>query len=319
MGWSAVIRHPVDGSRPIPLCDVLDASDAYRSGYRGGTDTPDSEPAWSLLLPSSQAGPPVLSDPALILGIVTYPARATRGASTSTAAPRSTAKVTAASWSLATTRSTCCRKPVSGWSGRSAPTRRRGRRGRPHSRGPERCRISRPSRRKPPARPGAVTSRPPAPICRPCTSCIGCIRDSAGLGRCTWCGIGGSRCSRGVGSLACPLMSPDLNRPRRGVRVFFAAGRALQIVRAFRVEASHPFVFEVQPAEQALALPGCGDRHDGLPRSLDRYSPHVAPLALVSRSCHGSRSTQHEAPRRHIPPPPPPPKPVTVGSPRSTS
>jgi len=47
--------------------------------------------------------------------------------------------------------------------------------------------------------------RPRQDPSHPCTSCIGCIRGNARLGRYTFWRIGGSRCSRGVGSLACPL------------------------------------------------------------------------------------------------------------------
>src|SRR6516225_6048268 len=61
-------------------------------------------------------------------------------------------------------------------------------------------------------------------------------------------------------------VTTDLHGPRREVRVFFAAGFALQIVLAvFLVEAAHIFVFQVEPAQQALALTGCRYRHDDLP------------------------------------------------------
>ena len=49
-------------------------------------------------------------------------------------------------------------------------------------------------------------------------------------------------------------------QPHRRVFPSFAAGRALQIVAAFLVEASHPLVAQVELAKQALALAGCGDR-----------------------------------------------------------
>src|SRR6185437_12106770 len=52
---------------------------------------------------------------------------------------------------------------------------------------------------------------------------------------------------------------------------------------------------QVEPAEQALALAGCGDRHVA---SQDQgiVSPHTTPIALVAGSCHASRSSQRKAP-----------------------
>src|SRR5690242_19713908 len=179
----------------------------------------------------------------------------------------------------------------------------------------------------PPTR-GANRCRPrPRPdLSHPCTSCIGCIRDSARLGRCTFWHTGGSRYSRGVGSLACPLQvgpvgdgeswwasartrSPSgllsssyaaagaASEVRDGgvgpldVIAIFAAGLALQVVLAFRVLAPHPFVVHVELAKQALARAGCGDGHDDLPRSMDRISACHADSPSV-RNLPRERSTR---------------------------
>ena len=75
------------------------------------------------------------------------------------------------------------------------------------------------------------------------------------------------------------------------VIAIFAAGLALQVVLAFRVLAPHPFVVHVEPAKQALALAGCGDGYDDLPRSMDRISACHADSPSV-RNLPRERSTR---------------------------
>jgi hypothetical protein len=65
-----------------------------------------------------------------------------------------------------------------------------------------------------------------------------------------------------------------------------AARLALLVVLTLRVLTSHPFVVHVEPAKKALALAGCGDRHDDLPRS--KLAPNVTLMAGVAGSCHRS-------------------------------
>jgi hypothetical protein len=57
-----------------------------------------------------------------------------------------------------------------------------------------------------------------------------------------------------------------------------AARYTLQVeFAAVPVEAPHPFVVRVEPAEQVLARAGCRDRHDDLPPgSMDRSSERHA-------------------------------------------
>ena len=50
--------------------------------------------------------------------------------------------------------------------------------------------------------------------------------------------------------------------------MFFTASLALQIVPAFRIEASHPLVLQIEQAKQPLA--GCGNRHENLQRSMEQ-------------------------------------------------
>jgi hypothetical protein len=86
--------------------------------------------------------------------------RVTLGTLISTAAPRSTAKVTGASWSSATHGSMSYREPGSGWRGRSALNHKIGRRGQPHAHGTRSSRSRSHARwRPPPASPLSARSR----------------------------------------------------------------------------------------------------------------------------------------------------------------
>ena len=162
--------------------------------------------------------------------------------------------------------------------------------------------------------------RPSQDPSHPCTSCIGCIRGNARLGRYTFWRIGGSRCSRGVGSLACPLQvgpvgdgeswwasartrSPSgllsssyaaagaASEVRDGgvgpldVIAIFAAGLALQVVLAFRVLAPHPLWCTLNWQSRRLRVRDAGT---DMRTSQDRWivSPLVTPIALVSGTCH---------------------------------
>jgi hypothetical protein len=71
----------------------------------------------------------------------------------------------------------------------------------------------------------------------------------------------------------------------------FAARYALQVgLAAVPVEAPHPFVVQVEQAEQALARAGCRDRHDDLPPKIntDASSERHARSIGVAGRCHYS-------------------------------
>ena len=99
-------------------------------------------------------------------------------------------------------------------------------------------------------------------------------------------------------AIARVLINPSHHPPSRVITIIFPAGCALHVVlAAVWVEASHPFVVQVEPAKQTLALGGYGSGHHDLQLLVERRRSTAGAHRLgcgrfLSRRSDGAASSR---------------------------
>jgi hypothetical protein len=83
--------------------------------------------------------------------------------------------------------------------------------------------------------------------------------------------------SAGAGTAAPGEAADDVRLVALDVIEILTAGFALKVILTVRAPTPRPFVVQVEPAKQALALAGCRDGHDDPQGMANLIAPQVTP------------------------------------------